>query len=123
MSYTIGDFSKQTGLSIDTLRYYEKEGLLYPERDKNDRRNYTEEDKAWLSFILKLKETAMPIKEIRKYAQLRYKGDAALGERLELLYTHRVHMLEEKKKLEETIQYLNLKIDVFENRLLNLQEI
>ena len=58
--YHIQAFAALTGLSADTLRYYEKEGLLAPTRDSNGYRVYSERDAAWLAFILRLKETNMP---------------------------------------------------------------
>lgn len=117
MIYSIGDFSKVIGLSIDTLRYYEKEELICPNRDGNNRRTYTDSDKTWVAFILKLKETAMPIKQIKRYAKLRYLGDETVEERLEMLYEHRVFMLDLKKKHDENIDHLNDKIAAFEGKL------
>lgn len=63
MPYAIGTFSKLTDLSVDTLRYYEKEGIICPRRGANGRRVYSDEDKTWIDFIKKLKDTAMPIKK------------------------------------------------------------
>ncbi|WP_100486262.1 MerR family transcriptional regulator [Sporolactobacillus pectinivorans] len=114
MTYSIGTFSELTGLSIDTLRYYEKEGIICPGRDTNNRRVYTEADQIWINFIIKLKETAMPIKKIKEYACLRYRGDETVDERLNILYSHRLFMLDQKKKLEENIEHLNRKIAAYE---------
>lgn len=108
----IGEFSKRTGLSIDTLRYYEKEGLLTPRRDFNERRIYSENDIRWVEFIIRLKETGMPLKEIRQYAQLRAKGDSTMNERLEMLIVHKADLEAQieklnahKLKLEDKIQF------------------
>ena len=73
MDYSIGEFSKVTGLGIHTLRYYEHENLIIPLRNANNRRRYSEKDIAWIAFIKRLKATGMPIKEIKKYAALRAK--------------------------------------------------
>lgn len=72
MEYSIGDFSKLTGLGIHTLRYYEHEGLIAPERNSGNRRCYSDKDLAWTYFIKRLKDTGMPIKEIKHYAKLNY---------------------------------------------------
>ncbi|WP_100489143.1 MerR family transcriptional regulator [Sporolactobacillus pectinivorans] len=117
MSYSIGDFSNITGLSIYTLRYYEEEKLIFPARDENNRRRYTDKDKIWIDFILRLKETAMPIREIKKYAKLRYAGDSTLRERLKMLQSHRLLMLEEKKKLEDNVEHLDEKIKTYEKAI------
>ena len=85
MEYSIGEFSRKTGLGIHTLRYYEHEGLLLPERTAANRRCYSERDVAWAAFILRLKETGMPIREIRRYAALREEGDDTLSARMEML--------------------------------------
>ncbi|MGT2907512.1 MerR family transcriptional regulator [Streptococcus dentiloxodontae] len=83
--YTIGDFSRLTGLSIDTLRYYEKEGLIQAKRLENNRRYYDDTDKNWVDFLLRLKQTGMSIKDMKTYAHLRYQGDSTIAERLVLL--------------------------------------
>lgn len=112
MLYSIGEFSKLTQLGIHTLRYYEKENLIAPQRTTNNRRCYTESDLRWVEFIVRLKNTGMPIKEIQKYAKLRSLGDSTLEERLEMLIHHR-HSLnaqmdflkEQLEKLDDKIQY------------------
>ena len=108
----IGEFSKRTGLSVDTLRYYEKEKLLTPQRDFNDRRVYCEADIRWIEFIIRLKDTGMPLKEIRRYAQLRAKGDSTMNERLEMLIVHKANLeaqieqlIAHKEKLSDKIQF------------------
>ena len=72
--YRIQEFAALTGLSADTLRYYEKEGLLAPARYANGYRIYSERDAAWLAFILRLKETNMPLAQIKAFARLRAGG-------------------------------------------------
>ncbi|OAU50022.1 MerR family transcriptional regulator, partial [Lacticaseibacillus rhamnosus] len=59
MGYPIGKFSKMVSLSIDTLRYYEKEHLIIPDRDQNNRRTYSDADQRWIAFIKRLKATGM----------------------------------------------------------------
>lgn len=108
----IGEFSEKTGISIDTLRYYEKEGLIKPERDFNDRRCYSESDIKWMEFIKRLKETNMPLREIKRYAKLRSEGSDTLSERLELLKAHRNELngridslIQNREKLDEKIAF------------------
>ena len=69
MEYSIGEFSKLTGLGIHTLRYYEHENLIIPDRNSSNRRRYSDRDIAWIDFIKRLKDTGMPIKEIKRYAK------------------------------------------------------
>ena len=101
MDYSIGEFSKVTGLGIHTLRYYEHENLIIPLRNASNRRRYSEKDIAWIAFIKRLKATGMPIKEIKKYAVLRAKGDVTLSERMEMLIQHRQSLNEQIRQLQE----------------------
>ncbi|MDY5913407.1 MAG: MerR family transcriptional regulator [Inconstantimicrobium porci] len=64
MQYSIGQFSKLINISEYTLRYYENEKLITPDRDNNGRRYYNDSDISWIEFIKRLKDTGMPIKEI-----------------------------------------------------------
>ena len=110
MDYSIGEFSKVTGLGIHTLRYYEHENLIIPLRNASNRRRYSEKDIAWISFIKRLKATGMPIKEIKKYAALRAKGDITLSERMEMLVQHRQSLNEQIRQLQEHEAMLDEKI-------------
>lgn len=112
MEYSSGQFAKLMGMSLDTLRYYEKERLIVPRRKKNNHRTYTDGDVSWMQFIKRLKETGMPIKEIRKYARLRSEGAATMDERMQMLARHRCaldekirQMKEHREKLDEKIAY------------------
>ena len=113
MKYSIGQFAELSGFSIDTLRYYEKQKLLFPSRDKNNRRFYTEKDVAWTSFISRLKKTGMSIKEMQKYAKLRYAGDQTIPERLVLLFNQLDNLHEEEKKINDNIAFVEQKIKTY----------
>lgn len=113
MNYAIGEFSKLTNISVYTLRYYEKEKLIIPSREENGRRCYSEHDISWIQFIKRLKDTNMPIREIRKYAELRAAGDSTMAERLELLIKHRIALMDKIKKDNENLENLNNKIDYY----------
>ena len=119
MDYTIGAFSKKVDLSIDTLRYYEKEKLILPKRNEINRRVYDEGDLVWIEFIKKLKQTGMPIKDIKKYATLRYQGDQTIEERIELLYGQHKILLEQKSEIEQHLGFLMDKIAVYNEMLKN----
>ena len=113
MKYSIGQFAELSGFSIDTLRYYEKQRLLFPSRDKNNHRFYTEKDVAWISFISRLKKTGMSIKEMQKYAKLRYAGDQTIPERLVLLFNQLDNLHEEEKKINDNIAFVEQKIKTY----------
>ncbi|WP_339003767.1 MerR family transcriptional regulator [Fusobacterium animalis] len=122
MEYSIGEFSKLTGLSIHTLRYYEYEQLIVPMRNKNNIRRYSDKDIAWIDFIKRLKDTGMPIKKIKEYAKLRSKGDITLSKRMEMLIQHygflekQISILQEhKEKLNQKIKYYQVQINLLES--------
>ncbi|MEY8388374.1 MerR family transcriptional regulator [Oscillospiraceae bacterium 38-13] len=121
MDYSIGEFSKVTGLGIHTLRYYEHESLIIPLRNASNRR-HSERDIAWIAFIKRLKATGMPIKEIKKYAALRAKGDAALSERMEMLVQHRQFLNEQIRQLQEHEAILDEKIAFYQQELKGCRE-
>lgn len=118
LNYYIGEFSKKVNLSIDTLRYYEKIGLIYPKRDSINKRLYCEKDVEWLKFIIRLKETNMPIKQIQYYSQLRYEGDTTIEKRLELLEKQMDRLKIEKIKIEENTMHLNKKINNYKKMII-----
>ena len=122
MEYSIGEFSKLTGLSIHTLRYYEYEQLIVPMRNKNNIRRYSDKDIAWIDFIKRLTDTGMPIKKIKEYAKLRSKGDITLSKRMEMLIQHygflekQISILQEhKEKLNQKIKYYQVQINLLES--------
>ncbi len=117
MDYSIGEFSKVTGLGIHTLRYYEHENLIIPLRNASNRRRYSEKDIAWIAFIKRLKATGMPIKEIKKYAALRAKGDVTLSERMEMLIQHRQSLNEQIRRLQEHETMLDEKIAFYRQEI------
>ncbi len=122
MDYSIGEFSKVTGLGIHTLRYYEHENLIIPLRNSSNRRRYSEKDIAWIAFIKRLKATGMPIKEIKKYAALRANGDATLSERMEMLIRHRQSLNEQIRQLQEHETMLDEKIAFYRQEIENRRE-
>jgi DNA-binding transcriptional MerR regulator len=97
MTVSIKQFAKETGVSEHTLRFYEKEGVLpFVERNENGNRIYGEQNFEWIYFIISLRETGMPLSEIKRYAELFKQGDSTISERKQM-------MLEHKKKAEEQL--------------------
>ena len=117
MEYSIGEFSRLTNLGIHTLRYYEHENLIMPERNSSNRRCYSDKDLAWIYFIKRLKDTGMPIKEIQRYAELRAEGDLTLNERMEMLTVHRESLNKQIKALQEHMAKLDDKIDFYRQEI------
>ncbi|GAA0376210.1 MerR family transcriptional regulator [Microbispora corallina] len=87
--YTPGQVVEETGFSLDTLRYYERIGLLEPiGRTASGQRRFTEEDVAWLGMIRCLRDTGMPIAEMLRFARLVRQGDRSIRDRIVVLADH-----------------------------------
>lgn len=115
---TIDEAAQRTGVSKDTLRYYEKEGLL-PRISKapNGHRRYTEDDLGWVKFLQLLRGTGMPIREMKSFMQLTWAGDHTIAERVEVLSRYRVALRERMAADAEHLTFLDFKIDVYSGML------
>jgi DNA-binding transcriptional MerR regulator len=108
---TIQQAAQQTGLSIDTLRYYERIGLLEPvSRAQNGHRRYTQRDLDWINLLIRLRETGMPLAQMLHFAQLRRQGDATITERRLILEEHQQALEQHMQKLEQHMTVLQRKI-------------
>ena len=85
MSHSIAEASEQTGLTIDTLRYYERDGLLLRAvpRSSTGQRRYSDDDITWIVLITRLRATGMSIAEVRHYADLVRQGEGTEQQRLD----------------------------------------
>ncbi len=117
--YTISEVAKLLGLSTHTLRYYEKENILIANRDTNGNRLYEESHIKWLQFVMKLKQTQMPIAKIREYARLYTEGAHTTEARLQLLEDHRKSIQIQRENLEVTEKMLENKIRAYKGSLEN----
>lgn len=112
--YTIRQVAEITGLSLHTLRYYEKIGLLKEvNRENNGYRQYTEADISWILFIIRLRETGMPITKMVQFSNLRNEGDITARERRELLEKHRENIENQLNKLQDNLQNIKEKIEYY----------
>lgn len=114
---TIGEISTATAIPESTLRFYEKHELLQIARDKNGRRVYENGDVTWISFIKKLKDTGMPIKDIRRYSALRYQGPSTMRERLAMLEKHRLYVTEQCQKWKGYAKNLDAKMEFYRKEI------
>ena len=117
LTYSIGEFSKIVGLSGYTLRFYEKEGLIKVNRDENNVRVYSDENKLWIESLLHLKNTGMSLKDMKRFAMWGHMGDKTMEERLDLLRNHRKKVVEDLEKLRQSLEHLDKKIDFYENEV------
>ncbi|UUZ85328.1 MerR family transcriptional regulator [Paenibacillus sp. P26] len=111
-TFNIQQVTEITGLSSHTLRYYEKAGLIRAiERDDNGYRLYSETDLEWLRFLIRLRDTGMPIRKMQHFAELRYRGEETVAERRRMLEEHKQEIKEQIAQLTVTLEVLNEKTD------------
>ncbi|MDX1416924.1 MAG: MerR family transcriptional regulator [Candidatus Promineifilaceae bacterium] len=119
----ISEVSEQSGLSVDTLRYYEKIGLLPPvNRTNGGIRNYSELDVRRVDFIKCMRTAGLPIDVLIDYFALLEQGDETIAARKEILQEQRDHLTARMAELQETLDLLNYKIEVYENAVLKSEQ-
>jgi DNA-binding transcriptional MerR regulator len=112
----IGDLAKLSGLSVHTIRYYEKVGLLpSAHRDAGGRRQYGHDIVRWLDFLAALRRTGMGIADMVRYAQLRSKGPETAQQRKTMLLVQRQKVLAKITDLETTLPVLDHKIALYDD--------
>jgi DNA-binding transcriptional MerR regulator len=118
-TYSIAEAAERLGLSTDTLRYYERDGLLVetPGRAPSGHRRYTDNDLGWITMITRLRSTGMPIRTVRAYAELCRQGDGNEAARLDLLYQHRDRVLAQLAQVTDHLGAINRKIGIYEERI------
>jgi DNA-binding transcriptional MerR regulator len=116
---TIADAAQSLGLSSDTLRYYERDGLLLRPvpRSASGHRRYEPDDLRWIELVTKLRSTGMPIREVRRYADLVRAGDGNEAARLELLHAHRRQVLADLAAVTAHLSAIDYKIGLYEDKL------
>ena len=116
---TITEVSKLYDITPDTLRYYERIGLIPKiHRNKNGIRDYTQEDCNWVEFIKCMRNAGLPIETLIDYVTMFQQGDSTIDARKEL-FTEQRKVLEKKiKDMNETLGRLNHKIELYEKGLM-----
>ena len=120
---TITEVSKKVNLSADTLRYYERIGLI-PEvnRTESGIRNYTEEDLGWIEFSKCMRNAGMSIEALIEYIKLYKKGDATLEARKQLLISQKDVIKERLEEIQNTFDRINYKIKNYEKILVEREK-
>ena len=105
-----------TGLTSHTLRYYEDLGLITDvERSPSGHRSYSPADVKWVEFLLRLRETGMPVEEMRRFAQLRRDGPPTAVDRQQMLNAHRRRVRAEQARLADNLAAIDEKIAYYED--------
>ena len=114
---TIGRAAELTGLTADTLRYYERDGLMLSPvgRSSTGHRRYTDRDLDWIGLVTRLRATGMPIRDVRHYAALVRSGSGNERDRLDLLLAHRRMVLEQLAEVQGHLAAIEHKIAIYED--------
>ena len=116
---SIAEAARRTGVSAHTLRYYERAGLVVTtvDRTAGGRRRYQQQDLNWITVCTKLRATGMPIRTIRRYAQLVSAGPGTSRERLALMEAHRADVTAKLAEIQENLKLIDHKINVYRDRI------
>lgn len=117
MTYSISEIAEKMGISVHTLRFYDKQGLLPFVERKNGRRVFKDEDFTWLRVLNCMKNTGMPLKEIREYMELCKLGDVSLKERQEIILKQKAALEEQINFLQYNLKELNYKVWYYEKAI------
>lgn len=112
---TIKEVSEKYDISQDTLRYYERVGMIPPvTRTASGIRDYQKEDLGWVELAKCMRSAGLPVEAMIEYVRLVQEGDSTLAARLQLLTDQKELLLEQKNKIDTTLKRLNYKISRYE---------
>jgi DNA-binding transcriptional MerR regulator len=116
---SIAEAARRTGVSAHTLRYYERAGLVVTpvDRTAGGMRRYSQLDLDWIVICSKLRATGMPIKTIRRYAELITEGPGNEQERVALMEAHRADVTARLAEVQDHLKTIDHKIEVYRGRL------
>ena len=112
---TIKDVREKYQITQDTLRYYERVGVIPPvTRTSGGIRDYQEKDITWLELALCMRKAGLPVETMIEYLRLFQEGDTTISARLQLLTEQREVLIQKKKQIDEMLDKLNYKISRYE---------
>src|SRR5208283_3826416 len=119
----IAEVSEKFGISSDTLRYYERIGLIQPvNRNESGIRDYSEIDLRRVEFIKCMRSAGLPVEVLIEYVGLVQRGDKTIKARKEILKEQREQLVARIKEMQKTLDLLDHKIDVYENAILTKEK-
>ena len=115
---TIKEVSEKYNISQDTLRYYERVGMIPPvTRTGGGIRDYQETDLSWVELAICMRSAGLPVEAMIEYVRLYQEGDQTIPARLQLLVDQREALLEQKRQIDTTLERLNYKISRYEKAI------
>jgi MerR family transcriptional regulator, aldehyde-responsive regulator len=119
----IAEVSEKFGISSDTLRYYERIGLIWPvNRNSSGIRDYNEIDLRRVDFIKCMRGAGLPVEVLIEYVALVQQGDQTIEARKEILKEQREQLVARIKEMQKTLDVLDHKIEVYENAVLKKEK-
>ena len=113
---TIKEVSEKYHLSQDTLRYYERVGMIPPvTRTSGGLRNYTTEDLGWVELALCMRSAGLPVEAMIEYVKLSQMGDSTFTARLQLLQEQKEVLLAQRRQIDTTLERLDYKISRYQD--------
>lgn len=114
----ISEAASASGLSVDTIRYYDAQGLV-PNvvRLSNGQRRFSRENVEWMTLLYWLRETGMPMKVMQRFAVLYAAGDQTIPARKAILLDHATRLAERRRMLDRCEQVLARKLEIYEEYL------
>ena len=111
----ISEAAAESGLGVDTIRYYEAEGRV-PKvvRGADGQRAFSPENVEWLTLLYWLRETGMPMRVMRQFAALYAKGDGTIAQRKAILLEHADRLDQRRRDLDRCATILNRKLEIYE---------
>jgi DNA-binding transcriptional MerR regulator len=120
----IAEVSEHTGISSDTLRYYERIGLIWPvNRNASGIRDYTDLDLRRVDFIKCMRSAGLPVEVLIEYVGLVQQGDKTIEARKEILIEQRELLVARMSEMQKTLDILDHKIEVYENAVLKKEQV
>jgi len=115
---TIKEVSEKYGISQDTLRYYERVGVIPDvKRTSGGIRNYSDEDLRWVCLAKCMRNSGLPLEMMVRYVQLTKEGEKTIPDRMQLLIEQRDALIAQKNQIDEAIERLNNNIARYEARI------
>ena len=119
----IAEVSERYGITADTLRYYERVGLIPPvNRNESGIRDYNELDLRRVEFVKCMRRAGLPIEVLSEYIELVQEGDGTIELRKEILKEQRELLVSRMQEMKETLDLLDHKIEIYENALVNKEK-